>query len=315
MKNTLIDFKNKSNKKHNYKYNYDKSVYINNYTKLIITCPEHGDFVQKPITHYIQGCGCPKCGFVKMSEKKLSNISIFIKKSNNVHNFLYNYRNSIYKNSKTKIEIICEKHGSFFQVPYVHLGGHGCLKCANEESSKRQISNKKEFTIKAIMVHGNIYDYSLVDYKGAGKKIKIICKKHGIFDQIPSSHLQGHGCKFCRESKGEREVEKVLNNMKICYIKQKRFIGCRYKLPLPFDFYLPDYNTCIEFDGELHFGIKVHFDYDKEIIKLRDDIKTKYCKDNTINLFRISYKENIIDKMTDEIKKIIKPYKTKVYKI
>ena len=60
--NSLLDFKNKSNNKHNFKYNYDKSIYVNNFTKLIITCPKHGDFTQKPITHYIQGCGCPKCG-------------------------------------------------------------------------------------------------------------------------------------------------------------------------------------------------------------------------------------------------------------
>ena len=97
--NKLENFKLKSNKKHNYKYNYDKSIYINNYTKLIITCFEHGDYLQKPNSHYIQGCGCPKCGSKKVSNKKLSNIHDFIKKSNKVHNFKYDYEKSIYINA------------------------------------------------------------------------------------------------------------------------------------------------------------------------------------------------------------------------
>ena len=297
--NTLLDFKNKSNEKHNFKYNYDKSIYINNFTKLTITCLKHGDFIQKPNSHYNQGCGCPKCGIESLIRQKMSNIDIFINKANKKHNFRYNYEKSIYVDSITKSEIICDKHGLFLQQPYVHLRGHGCPKCSDEESSKRQVSNKNDFIIKANMIHDNKYDYSLVEYINSKIKIKIICKKHGGFEQEASSHLSGQGCPLCRESKGEKIIAEFLDNNTIKYFRQKKFDDCRYKLPLSFDFYLLDNNICIEFDGETHFGVDMHFKYDKELVKLRDNIKTEYCRSNNIELLRISYKENILKKLSN----------------
>jgi hypothetical protein len=294
--NSIEDFIEKSNKKHNYRYNYDNSVYINNQTKLIITCAIHGDFMQKPVSHYIQGCGCPLCAKEKISELKKSNLSLFIKRSNEKHKNLYGYSKSVYVNAISDIEIICSKHGSFYQKPYVHLRGHGCPKCANEKISMKNRKDKV-FIEKSNEIHNNMYDYSLVDYLNNKTKVKIKCNRHGIFEQTPSSHLQGHGCPNCSASKGEKEIEKILNKNKIDFIRQYSFKDCRYKLPLYFDFYLLKYNLCIEFDGELHFGIDTHFNYDKDIVKIRDNIKNNYCRNNNIRLVRISYKENITNKM------------------
>ena len=98
-------------------------------------------------------------------------------------------------------------------------------------------------------------------------------------------------------SKYENKVEDFLLNKNILYIKQKRFKDCRNKKPLPFDFYLPQYNCCIEVDGEQHFNENIYFSYssDKEVdFKLRiklDNIKTDYCKKNNIILLRIPYWE------------------------
>jgi len=68
----------------------------------------------------------------------------------------------------------------------------------------------------------------------------------------------------------------------------------KYKSLLYFDFYLPDYNICIEYDGEQHFRSIEYWGGDKqfEIIKLRDNLKSEYCKDNNINLLRLNFNES-----------------------
>jgi very-short-patch-repair endonuclease len=99
-------------------------------------------------------------------------------------------------------------------------------------------------------------------------------------------------CPKCRESKGEKSIFKWLKNNGIYVIQEYKFGDCRDKRKLPFDFYLPDYNVCIEYDGEQHHTVRTNFfggnDKFKQL-KRRDKIKTKYCKDNNIYLLRIPY--------------------------
>lgn len=126
----------------------------------------------------------------------------------------YDYSKVKYHNRKTKIEIICPVHGSFFQDPTHHLegkNGKGCSKCAG---------NLKYDTISFIKkvkeVHGDLYDYSLVEYKNIKTKIIIICKKHGKFMQTPHHHLSGKGCSSCKtSSKGELIIQDYLNKHNI----------------------------------------------------------------------------------------------------
>ena len=83
----------------------------------------------------------------------------------------------------------------------------------------------------------------------------------------------------------------------ILFEKQKRFSDCRDKNPLPFDFYLPEYNMCIEYDGRQHFepvnfggGLQETKD-NFQLTNRHDKIKTQYCIDNNIKLLRIPYTE------------------------
>ena len=96
---------------------------------------------------------------------------------------------------------------------------------------------------------------------------------------------------MCSVSKGEMLVTDILNNLNIKYEKQKTFPDCIHKQPLRFDFYLPYYNLCLEYDGIQHF--KPHFkDYNGngyEYTKKCDKIKNKYCVKNGIPLVRIKY--------------------------
>ena len=110
------------------------------------------------------------------------------------HNNRYDYSKVVYVNKKTKVTITCPKHGDFEQVPQNHTRGNGCLKCWQEYRNRR---TPESFIKAAQALHGNQYDYSKVVYLSARIKVTITCPKHGDFEQLPSNHLQDHGCSKC----------------------------------------------------------------------------------------------------------------------
>ena len=196
-KKTKEEFIKEATEKHKGKYDYSKVEYVNNYTKVCISCPKsgHGEFWQIPGNH-LNCQGCPKCGIKKRGRKKLTKKE-FIKRAKEAHKDKYNYSQVEYKKSNVKVCIICPVHGEFWQTPYGHLSGRGCKKCANEANGERCRSSKEEFIKKARKVHGDKYDYSKVEYVNARAKVCIICPEHGEFWQIPCSHLSGSGCPTC----------------------------------------------------------------------------------------------------------------------
>lgn len=145
-----------------------------------------------------------------------------------------------------------------------------------------------------------------MNYKNSRTKIKIICSKHGEFIQTPAYHLKGSGCPVCQYSKGELLIRNYLDYHQVKFITQKKFTDCRNKKLLPFDFYLPDYNLCIEFQGQQHykqcnwFGGKEKLEY----IQLNDNIKRNFCLTHNIKLLEIPYSEklpsNLISKTIKE---------------
>ena len=287
MKNANLDFINISTKVHSGKYSY-KNILNKINGKIEIICPEHGSFFQRKYDHK-KGDGCPKCSKYKKLTKEH-----FIKRGNIIHNSRYDYTESVIGKSKDKVRIICKIHGPFYQTPETHLNsGCGCSKCKNKHNYSTD-----EFITKANEIYKYKYDYSSTKYVRANTKVKIICPEHGEFLQLPTNHLHRlGGCPLCSNivSKGEQYVIDILEYNKIKYIYQKRFEGCKNKQPLPFDFYLPDYNICIEYDGIQHFkpveffgGKKAHMK-----TKINDLIKDQYCDDNNIKLIRINYKKEI----------------------
>jgi very-short-patch-repair endonuclease len=144
-----------------------------------------------------------------------------------------------------------------------------------------------------------------VGYKNYKTEVIITCPKHGDFPQTPASHLKGCGCRKCNKNIGENAIRNFLTKNNIEFEEQKRFKDCKNIKPLPFDFYLPQYNLCIEFDGKQHFiptDFKSNLTEEEklksfELLQIRDNIKTDYCKNNNINLLRIKYTENIEEKL------------------
>jgi hypothetical protein len=133
--------------------------------------------------------------------------------------------------------------------------------------------------------------------------VDIICKKHGVFNQPPIEHLNGRGCPICKTSKGELVIKKWLDGNDIEYYHQHKFSDCKNKLPLPFDFYLPNDNTCIEYNGRQHYE-PIWGEKDLGRVNLTDNIKKSYCEKNKIKLITIRYDDDIISKIVFLIKKI-----------
>jgi hypothetical protein len=115
----------------------------------------------------------------------------FIERSKDIHSDRYDYSLVEYINNKTNVIIICPVHGKFKQTPNRHLRGNGCKKCADRTPTTEQfIQQSKD-------IHGDRYDYSLVEYKNAVNTVTIICPVHGKFKQLPYLHLKGYGCNLC----------------------------------------------------------------------------------------------------------------------
>ncbi len=290
---TTEDFINKARIIHGDKYDYSKVNYINAKTKVCIICPEHGEFWQEASSH-LSNHGCPKCsGF------EVLNTVDFINKARIVHGDKYDYSKVEYVRNNIKVKLICPEHGLFLKSPNNFLGGQGCPYCSKYKSNKEFIEESK-------IIHGDKYDYSEVKYINNYTKVCIICPKHGRFYQSPNLHLRGCGCPGCKESKGERKIRNYLVRRNINYIQNKE---CLIFLEgLRPDFYLPDYNLIIEYDGEQHFK-PVQFgnmtaseaDTRFKYTLLKDAQKEKLCEENKVKLLRIRYSqydfiEDILDR-------------------
>ena len=205
-----VQFINKAIEIHGDKYDYSKVDYSGSSNKIKIICLKHGEFEQRAGGH-LSGKGCIKCGREKTENAHRINIKTFINKAKKIHGNKYDYSKVNYKNNSTNIIIICPEHGEFNQAPANHLVGKGCIKCGRERTSNAKLLDLNEFIKKAKQIHGDIYDYSRVNYKGRNKKITIICPKHGEFPQLPSNHLKGKKCSICAGADRNIDTKKCID--------------------------------------------------------------------------------------------------------
>lgn len=294
---TTKEFIEKAKKVHGERYDYSLVQYKNTNTLIDIVCPTHGIFQQKP-TYHLDRCGCQKCG-----EQKLTTDS-FIEKSKLIHGDRYNYRLVKYgKNNVEKVEIICSVHGLFKQGSMAHLKGQGCPKCC--DNTKRTI---EEFINESRLVHGDKYIYDKTVYTNKRNLVTITCPTHGDFQQKAESHIDGYGCKVCRESKLEKKVRIFLTDKKIEYEYQKKFPDLRDKFPLSIDFYLPNEKIAIECNGIQHYESIDYFGGTRRFKaqQRKDQIKVDYCKKENITLIIISYLDDVLDVLNVKVYPMIK---------
>lgn len=275
---TNEEFIKKSKLIHGEKYDYSKLNYTQIKSKEIIICPIHGEFKQI-LDNHLHGMGCKMCGRQTTKEKQQLTTEKFIENAKLVHGNKYNYSLSKYINNYTKIEIICPIHGLFSQIPINHINKkRDCYKCGILKIKNKTKKNTNSFLLDAEKIHNKKYNYSLTEYDGAHKKLKIICKKHGIFMQTPDNHLHGKGCINCSStiSKPQTEFLNYINvktqNISIPEWKYKKVDGFDKKT-----------NTIYEFLGDFYHGNPKKFDLTKYNPKCHKTFGELY--DNTFKIF------------------------------
>lgn len=209
-----------------------------------------------------------------------------------IESFGYKLLSKEYKNARTKLLVKCPNpNHEPYEVKFDAFKNQNqrCEKCSREQSSEKRKHDYK--FVKEIV---ESYGYKLIssDYKNTNTPLKMECPNgHQLEMTFKKFYNEGHRCVLCSSSKGEREITRILNIYNLNFESQYKFDDCKFKQCLPFDFYLPNYNCCIEFDGEQHYEIFEYFGgFDKFVdTKIRDTIKNEYCKKNNIRLLRIPY--------------------------
>jgi very-short-patch-repair endonuclease len=227
--------------------------------------------------------------------RKLTKIEI-LDRLKSKHNNRYDYEIGDINSVHDQMKIICKEHGESYIIIWDHLSGSICKKCSNENRRNLQKTGNNEFIKRAIDKLGEgKYDYSMVEYINNRTKVKIRCIEHDhIFEQLPNQHINGNkSCKYCQKinSIGENKIREILKSLDVNFLEQHSFSDCRNKKILKFDFYLPEYNTIIEYDGKQHFQKGWNSDVEFKRTKINDSIKNEYCHDKNIKLIRIPYYE------------------------
>lgn len=264
---------------HSNKYNYSKTIYIKNKSKVIIICPSHGEFEQLPNSH-LMGQGCPECGKLKRAESRKLKHEDVIAKCVKTHGNKYDYSKIRYEKVTDKVDIICKKHGLFSQSLINHYGGQGCPKCGKESASQKQKLSSLEFVTMARKAHGDRYEYDTSSYTHYRSKVTVICKIHGPFLQSAENHYSsGAGCPSCaaRLSTPENEIVKMIESENLIVIRSDRSLI----KPLEIDIVIPEKKIAIEYNG-----LRWHSD---EFGKDKDyhANKTKMCNDAGFRLVHI----------------------------
>lgn len=276
--------------KHGDTYDYSKTIFTTLRDKVVITCAIHGDFQIRAKDHR-HGSGCQECSELKSRIR--TTVEDFVTESQTHHGLKYDYSKVKFSTTHQKVTIGCPIHGYFEQKARYHQAGGGCKECADDSMRV----NLAETIQKMASLHHGRYDYSMVTEIGTRKKIPIICHQHGVFHQQARHHLRGQGCPNCSESKGETKIRRLLSDLSVEFLQEHRFTDCKNKSPLPFDFFLPSLNICIEFQGIQHYepirwSKSMTFEQaseNHERVKISDRIKQEFCRDKHLGLIEIPY--------------------------
>ena len=268
--------------------------YINSSTKILHKCKKCGHEWKVRPNDVLNGEGCSAC--YGTPKKTTEQFKEEVKKiTGNEYTVLGEYINN-----KTKILMKHDICGhEYYVTPNRLLSAKN--RCPDCYGTPKKTTEQFKEEVKKIV--GNEYTV-LGEYVSAHTKILM---KHNICGHewkiVPNNILNGVGCPHCKTSHGEKAVEAFLTENKINYISQKTFSDCKDKRVLPFDFYLPEKNIAIEYQGIQHYKPREVFGGEKQLHKQRhhDWLKRKYCQKNNITLITIRYDENIEEKLNKVI--------------
>ena len=255
--------------------------YINNKQQLNYICPNnHKHHIT--LANFNYGYRCTYCyGNVKFTYNQVKEY---------IESFGYKLLSTECVNVDTKLNLKCPIDHEYPVTFYKFKNrGQRCPYCNGKhtyEQVKRYIKDCGYELLSAVYINNKT-------------PLDIKCSKNHIFHPTLDNFQRGTRCPHCvKKYKGEEKVSDILNNLNLLHERQYKFKNCKNNRPLPFDFYLPDYNVCIEYNGEYHYEPVDYSGKGKEWAENKfkhtqkvDNIKRNYCKDNNIKLIEIPYWE------------------------
>lgn len=214
-KKTLEQFVNEARNAHGTKFDYSLAEYKNNRTPILIICPKHGVFKQRPIDHIRGRFGCPECGKqgCKESNNRRLDTQRFIEKAKDKYGNQYTYGKVEYKDSTTPVIITCPIHGDFKVCPATFLSGHGCSKCSNHYHR-----STNEFIQEMNSLYGDKYRYDKTIFTTTRKRVVIGCPIHGDVKCLPKLLLLGLGCPKCGRDRTKKPIYDMgINDMDLAH--------------------------------------------------------------------------------------------------
>lgn len=268
--------------------------YIDSKTPILHRCIIHNFEWKATPSNILNGRKCPKCKSDAISNKLGKSHEQYVSELKEVNPNIIVIDN--YINTNIPILHKCLVDGyEWNAAPANVLNGFGCPKC-----SQRFRRKHNDYINDVALINPDIEVVG--EYVNARTPIMHKCKIDGCaWEAMPDNILHGSGCPQCQESSGERQIRQWLGNHSINYIYQKSFEDCKDKHPLPFDFYLPAYNICIEYQGGQHYFLVEHFGGEEKFAlqQKHDKIKSDYCKEQNIELLVISYDKNVDEELNN----------------
>lgn len=262
-----------------YKVISKEEDWFDNRSKIDSIC-ENGHITSKRYDNYMKGQKCMECD-------RLSRILSYEDVKSFVESEGYKMLSDVYINNYTKLILEC-KNGHIYETTYsAFKSGSRCKKCLHD-------SLRLDYEEVKLEIESRGYELISKEYINNQRKLQLKCSNGHICNVSLANIKSGWSCPNCKPnnaSKGEDVIEDFLSENKIEYLKQHKFASCKDKRELPFDFYIPNLNLIIEYDGEQHFKPKEKFGGEDGFINtiIHDAIKNQYCEDNKIKIIRIPY--------------------------
>ena len=293
--------------------NYNDSDKIRSGDYITIKCSKHNTTKTSSWGHLKRENKAPICN---QCAKEKRNQEYYNKLKQICDEKGYTLIETEFVSAKSDIHYICSKHPDIVRTSQydVLIHGHGCPECGKEKTAescrKSDEDIKKELNKRGL-------DFVKTERVNGITHIYYLCRKHN--DKVRqiemSNFLNGGGCPVCRESVGERNIRNYLEDKNISFIQEWWHKECRDINPLKFDFYIPDYNLCIEFQGEQHYRPYYYNNFAKnkeeaqrmfDDTQRRDQIKRDFCKQRGIKLLEIPYQFRKTEKTIEFLDKFFK---------
>ena len=315
------EFEQRVRKKYSSNFSFKKSDYTTVSNPITIKCEKHQTLIPlRAASHLTFHNPCKQC----IRDEKFEVYKPKVYKSLRENYPQFKLLDEI-KDFNSTVRLLCPKHGVFRKkTDMIIFKVSGCRKCGWEEVGKKNSGSQRvsfvDFKTRFVERFGNLLTLTSTEeeYKNFTSVLTAKCSdpSHPLVKKIARNFLKSNGCTSCKESFGERLTRLALEGLNLEYVQEKRFASCRYKKELPFDFWLPEFSTLIEFQGKQHKISTKRFGGIKSFRELqkRDIIKKEWAEYNGVNLIYVTdynkIKEQILKNLksnkTYDVKKVLR---------